>query len=145
MFVGDRPAQFLADGFVGGVDLDPQPLALESGGDLCCVVVVAVGDRDHGRLHRSQPARECPCVVLDEHTNEPLDRTEQGAVDHHRTLLDVVRGGEREVEVVRLSKVELQGGELPAAPDGITNMDIDLGAVERSLAIGDLVRQLGLL
>jgi hypothetical protein len=51
-----------------------------------------VGDRDPDSGHRRQPGREGPGVVLEQHREEPLDRPEQGPVDHHRLLAGAVGG-----------------------------------------------------
>ena len=52
-------------------------------------------------------------------------------------------GGILEVEVDRLGEVDLKRRELPAAADRVAHVHIDLRAVERSLALGNLVRQVG--
>ena len=64
-------------------------------------VDVLVGDRDADHLHRRQPRRERARVVLGEHAEEPLDRAEQRAVDHHRPLPGAVGGGVLQLEAVR--------------------------------------------
>ena len=45
---------------------------------------MVVADRQHPHLHRRQPGGERAGVVLEQHAEEPLDRAEQGPVDHDR-------------------------------------------------------------
>ena len=72
--------------------------------------------------------------MLDEHPDEPLDGTHESPMDHHRPGPVVGAVGVGEIEVLRLGEVDLKGGELPAAPDGVPNVDVDLWAVEGTLA-----------
>ena len=66
------------------------PCVAQLRGDLVQVVDVLVGDRDADHLHGRQPRRERTRVVLEQHGEEALDRAEQRAVDHHRTLARAV-------------------------------------------------------
>ena len=94
-------------------------------------------------LHGGQPRRERARVVLDQDPEEPLDRAEQRPVDHVRPLPGAVRRGVLDAEPARLLEVHLQRGQLPAAADGVLHVHVDLGGVERALALGDHVRQPG--
>ena len=99
------------------------------------VVVVAVGDRQHRDLHRREPRRERAGVVLDEDREEPLDRAEQRAVDHHRPVALVVGADVLELEALRELEVELDGRELPRATDRVARLHRDLRPVERAAAL----------
>ena len=76
------------------VDLDAETgVARASAATSRAYVLVAVGDRQHQRLHRRQPERELAGVVLDQDADEALEGAEQRAVDHHRPVLGVVGAG----------------------------------------------------
>ena len=51
---------------------------------------MVVADRQDPDLHRGQPGGEGAGVVLEEHAEEPLDRAEQGAVEHDRRVAGAV-------------------------------------------------------
>ena len=93
-----------------------------------------VGDRQDRRLHRREPQRERARVVLDEHAEEPLDRTEQRAVDHDRAVPLVVGADVVEVEALRHLEVELDRRHLPGPADRVARLHRDLRAVERAAA-----------
>ncbi|CAB4795771.1 unannotated protein [freshwater metagenome] len=79
--------------------------------------------------------------MLEQHTEEALYRTEQGAVQHDRLMPVVVCAHVFEIEPIGQIEVALNGAELPGAADGIFHVDVDLGAVERSVAVLHLVLQ----
>ena len=60
-------------------------------------------------------------------------------MDHDRPLLDVLLVHVRQVEALRQVEVKLHGGALPLAPDGVRDLDVDLGAVKRAAALVHLV------
>ena len=102
----------------------------EAGG----VLGMPVRDRnDHG-LHRREPGRERAGVVLDEHADEPLHRTVERAVDHHRALMHVVFVRVLEAEAFWKIEIHLDRGDLPVATDRVAHVDVDLGSVERAVA-----------
>ena len=94
-----------------------------------------VGHRQHQHLHRRQPGREGPGVVLDEDAEEPLHRPEQRPVDHDRAVAGVVRARVLEAEELRQLEVDLDGGQLPRAADGVARLHRDLGPVERAATL----------
>ena len=91
-----------------------------------------------------EPGRERARVVLDQDPEEALDRAEQGPVNHVRPLPAAVGGLVLDPEPARLLEVDLERGQLPAAADRVLDVHVDLGCVERALALGDDVRQAGL-
>ena len=95
-------------------------------------VVFPNGSQDN--LHGSKPERERSGVMLDQHAHEPLERTRDRAMDHHRPFLFSVGIGILELEALRQVKVELNGGKLPLASDRIFGNKINLGTVECRLA-----------
>ena len=107
-------------------------------------VVVAVGDRQHDRLDRRQPERELAGVVLDQDPDEALEGAHQRAVDHHRAVLGVVGAGVGELEALGHRVVELDGAELPRAADRVGHVQVDLRAVERAVALVELVLEAAL-
>ncbi len=91
---------------------------------------MGIGDRDADNLHRRQPWREGPGIVLKQHREEPLDRAEQGAVNHHRTLAGTVWGLVFEIEALGKLEVDLNRRHLPGPTDGIPYLHRYLRAVE---------------
>ncbi len=82
-------------------------------------------------------------MLLDEMGDGSLHAADDAAVDHDRAVLGAVRADVVQVELLGLVEVDLDGGQggLPAGAVG--DLDVDLGAVERGLALGRLVRQAG--
>src|SRR5882762_11284186 len=95
---------------------------------------MAFGDRDHRYLYGREPYGEGSGVVFDKDTEEALYRSVEGAVDHERLLAGTVFGYIFEIEALRQVEVELYGRELPEASDGVDQLDVDLGAIERRFA-----------
>ena len=81
--------------------------------------------------------------MLDQDPEEPLDGPEERPVDHLRPLPGPVGGGVLDTEPDRLLEVHLQGRQLPAQAIASLTCTSILG-VERALALGDHVRQAGL-
>src|SRR2546422_9185873 len=77
--------------------------------------------------------------MLDQEADDPLQRAENGAVDHHGAVRLVVRAGVLEPEPLGLLVVELDRGSLPFPPDGVVELDVDLRAVERAAALVEAV------
>ena len=127
-------ADLLLHAVVGIVDLGANCLGLQLIHDALKVVDERLGNRDADDLHRRQPCREGARVVLGEHAEEPLDRTEQGAVDHDGAMFGAVGAGVLEVEAFRQVEVELNGRHLPGAAQRVLDLDGDLGSVERGAA-----------
>src|SRR6204780_4927854 len=98
--------------------------------------------RQHGGLHGCQPRGKCSGVVLDQHAEESLDRAEQRAMHHQRLVARTVLAHVFELESRRQIEIELHGGELPGAPDGIHKFHVDLRAVKGGFAgnvfVGDV-------
>src|SRR5437870_2758744 len=82
--------------------------------------------------------------MLDEERDEALEATVNRAVDDDWPMTLLVVRHVFEVEPLGKLVVELDRRTLPAPPNGVRNMDVDLRAVERGLArldlIGDVVR-----
>ncbi len=95
---------------------------------------VRLTDREHTDLDGGEPERVRAGVVLDQDADEPLHRAEERAVDHRRRLLLVVRRLVGEPEALRHHEVELDGAELPAPPERVLHVDVDLRPVEGALA-----------
>ena len=100
-----------------------------------------LGDRQHLDLHRRQPRRERPGVVLEQHAEEPFDRTEQRPVQHDRPVAGVVGADVLEVEPLGVVEVGLDRRQLPRTSDRVAHVDVDLRPVERGVAVLDAVRQ----
>ena len=96
-------------------------------------------DRNDPYLLWRQPQGERSRVVLDEHTGEPFHGPQDGPVDHDRAMSLVVLAHVLDVESLGQCKVALHRGELPQAPDGVVEVEVHLGPVERALTLGDAV------
>ena len=75
--------------------------------------------------------------MLDQYADEPLDGTEYDTVYHDRPVLLAIRSYVMDVESLRHLEVELDRTALPCPPKRIFKMEIDLGAVERSVTLID--------
>ena len=70
-------------------------------GELLRVDDVPVGHRSQAQLLGREPERERTGVVLGEHREEPLDGTEERAVDHDRAVAFPVVARVMQVEALR--------------------------------------------
>jgi hypothetical protein len=125
-------------GVVTGINISSQPglpQSFEHGG---CIGHVTIRDRDDRHLLGSTPGRKSTCEVLDQHTDESLDRAIQRAMKHHRLLAGAVRVDVLQTEAFREVEVNLDGAQLPVAPDRVPNVYVDLGAIESSVPLIDL-------
>jgi hypothetical protein len=93
-----------------------------------------IGDIQHHRLHRGQPGRQRPGVLLDQNANEPLQRAENGSVQHDRGLLAAVFGDVMGIQPSGHGKIHLNGAALPEPIQAIAQHVFDFGAVKRALA-----------
>ena len=73
--------------------------------------------------------------MLQQHGHETLHRAERRAVNHDGTVLLVVGAGERQVEALGQVVVHLDCTQLPLAADGVAHHEVELGTVERGLAL----------
>src|SRR5712692_4253907 len=71
------------------------------------VVAGAIGDRKDDGLDRRQPERERSGVMLDEAAHEPLERSEDGPVDHDHRHLGRVGRDVMDSKTLRQVEVEL--------------------------------------
>ena len=94
-----------------------------------------MGSTDH--LDRRQPQGPGAGEVLDQQGQEALEAAENGPVDHDRAVLGVVGPDVVQVEALRQLVVELNRGALPLAADGVGDVEVDLRAVERPVALVD--------
>ena len=101
---------------------------------------MVVRDRDHNDLHRRQPRGEGARVLLDQDAEEPLDRPHQRPVDHDRPVGLAVLPHELQPEALGVVEVHLDRRALPGPPQHVLDLDVDLGAVEHTLAGIDAVR-----
>src|SRR5271169_3798325 len=83
--------------------------------------------------------------MLDQDAEEAFDGTEERAVDHERLVLGAVFGDVFETEARGKIEIELDGGELPGAAEGVDELDVDFGAVEGGFAGDGFIRNVELL
>ena len=98
---------------------------------------VAVRDRQQADLHRCEPQRERAGKVLGDDADEALDRAEHDAVDHDRAVALAVRADVFEVKALGHLHVELDRAALPGTAERVGQMEVELRAVERAVALVD--------
>ncbi len=79
--------------------------------------------------------------MLQQDPDEPLVGPHQRPVDHHRPMLGVVGAGVDQAKALRHVEVHLDGTELPGAAERIGHVHVDLGTVERAVALVEVVLQ----
>src|SRR5947208_9442587 len=72
--------------------------------------------------------------MLGQDADEALERAEDCAMHHHRTLGLAVAVDVLEPEALGLLEVDLDGGDLPAPRERVQDVDVDLGPVEGAVA-----------
>ena len=82
--------------------------------------------------------------MLDQNTDETLDRTEYYAVDHDRAMLLAVSSNVLQFETLRQLEVKLDRTALPGTSDAVYQMEVDLRSVERTVAFVYYIRKLQL-
>lgn len=75
--------------------------------------------------------------MLDKDTDETLNGAEAYAVNHNRTLLAAVLCGVLQVKSLRHLEVKLDGTALPGSSQGVSQVEVNLGAVECAVAFID--------
>ena len=130
-------ADLVADLLVAQIGLDAQASLLQTVGNVLGVVVRAVSDGHDLDLHGREPQRERAGIVLGEDADEALDGAEADAVDHDRAVLLAVGADILEVKALGHLHVELDGTALPGAAEAVFQMEVDLRAVERAVALVD--------
>jgi hypothetical protein len=79
-------AHLVVDLLVAQIALDPQARRRQLRHDLMRIIVGIGDDRRDHRLHRREPHREAPGMMLDQDADEALERAEDRAVEHHRAV-----------------------------------------------------------
>ena len=84
-----------------------------------------------------------PAGVLKEDGHKTLHTSKWRTVDHYRTVMLVVTANIAEVKTWRQIEIELDRTALPRPPDGILDVQIDLGSIECAATLVDLVLTVG--
>src|ERR1700759_3849237 len=90
-------------------------------------------DRKNPDLLRGQPEWEASRKMLYQKDTETLEETERHSMDHHGSPSRIVRRDVRELETLRQVIVNLDGSELPFAPNHVFDHEINLRPIERGL------------
>ena len=80
-------ADLVVDLLVAQIGLNPDPGGLELRGHLGGIAIGIGHDRRDHRLNRREPDRETSGVMFDQDADEPLERAQNGAVQHHWAVL----------------------------------------------------------
>ncbi len=107
------------------------------------VLVLLLAHRDDDHLLGRDPDREFPRHVLDVHPDEALEAPENRAVEHRWSMSGAVLADELETEAIGQHVVELDRSELPAAPDRVLHVELDLRTVDGALPGNGLEGQPG--
>src|SRR5690242_8594195 len=83
--------------------------------------------------------------MVHEDRDEPLDRSEQRAVQHHAVALLSRAIDVADVEALRHHEVELDGSALPRSATAVAQDELELRAVDRAVAGLHDIRQAELL
>ena len=89
--------------------------------------------RDHD-LQGRQPQRKMARMMFDQNAGEPLQRSEDRAVQHHRKVLLAIRADVKRAQSFRQVQIHLQGAALPVTSDGIAQHIFQFWTIERALA-----------
>src|SRR5579859_174284 len=106
---------------------------------------MALTDGDDGHLDGREPDGKRAGVMLNQHAERALHGTIKRAMHHDRLLARAVFRYVFQLEAVRQVEVELNGGKLPGAADGVHQLDVDFRAVKRGFAHNRLVGNIHLL
>ena len=118
------------------VELDPQPRRLRAGRGPTrrrrrCRSAIGSTMAWTGASHSGKR----PGVVLDQDRDEPLEAAEDRPVDDDRPVLGVVGADVFQVEALRRLVIELDRRALPLPADRVGDVEVDLRAVERAVAL----------
>ena len=105
------------------------------------IIGLIVRDIHDHSLSRCQPGREQTGVLFSQNTDEALDRTQDGPVDHHRYMAIVVFAHISGTQTTRQGKVELHGTTLPRTIKAIVQGKFNFGTVERPFTRLQIVLQ----
>ena len=97
---------------------------------LAGIVRLCIGDIEHRHLYRSQPCGQGASVLLDQDTDEALERTHDRAVQHDGTVALAIFSHEFGIEALGQVGVDLNRAALPFAAQRVLQRVLDLGAVE---------------
>ena len=93
-----------------------------------------LADGHQSHLYRCEPHRKRARVMLDQHAEKSLDRSEQRAMHHHRLMTSAVLAHILQLKARGQVEVKLHGRKLPQASQNVDELHVDLGAVECRLA-----------
>src|SRR5436309_760286 len=119
---------------VARIDFHAHPDRFQLSSNLVRILRMPLADRDHHRLHRRQPHRERPGIVLDQHAKKTFHGAIQRPMHHHRLLARPIFRNVFQPKALRQIEIELHGRKLPEPPNRIHQLDINLRNIERSVA-----------
>lgn len=138
-------ADLVADLLVAVVADHANAGLFQLGAHLVGVVAALLRDGKCLNLHGSQPGGELARKVFNQNTDEALDGAKAHTVQHDGALLGTVGVHVLQVKVERHLEVELDGTALPGAAERVLQVEVDLGPVEGTVALVDLVVHVQLL
>src|SRR5690606_17329603 len=105
---------------------------------LASVVLDLLADGEEADLLGREPDGEVTADVLEVHGEEPLERAEDRAVEHDRRLVLALVVDVLQPEPLGHVEVDLDPAELPRATARVAHVELELRAVERALALGQI-------
>ena len=127
------------------IRLDADARFSERGDDLLRIRIVLGTNRNDAHLNRRHPERERALEVLNQDADEALEGAHDGTVNHDRRLEGAIRCNVLEVKVQRQLEVQLNGAHLPFASQAVPHLEVDLRAIEGTVALIDLIIPLAIL
>ena len=96
-----------------------------------------VGDWHYTHLAGSKPYRKSTGIILDQDTDKTFYRTINHTMDHNRAMLQTVFAGIGQIKFLRQQHIQLNSAALPGTPDRVSQVEVDLRAIEGTIAFID--------
>mmetsp|Transcript_5067 Transcript_5067/g.9371 ORF Transcript_5067/g.9371 Transcript_5067/m.9371 type:complete len:558 (-) Transcript_5067:471-2144(-) len=118
---------------VGHIGIREHAIGPEHAPDFLGVLGTCFADGDDHDLAGIEPEGPLGCVVFGQNGQHPLHTSEDGAVNDDGAFLSTRLGDVGEVESDGQLEIELHGGALELAAQGVVDSDVDFGPVEGAI------------
>ena len=98
-------------------------------------------NRNQHQLHRRQPQREIPRIMLNQNPNKPLNRTINHPMHNNRPMLLPVLTYILRIKALRHLEIQLNRTTLPRPPQTILNLKVNLRTIEGTITLINLIVQ----
>ena len=124
----------IADFFCAGVNFRTDSCRLKSLKYFCSIFHMLVRNRQYFHLYRREPGREGSCEVLDQNTDKSFNGPEYYPVNHNRSVFLSVSTCILQIKTQGKLEIELDGSALPCPSFRVFQMEVNLRAVESTVA-----------